>query len=188
MQLSFTQKKNIRKNFGKLIEGLSIPNLIEVQKNSYNEFLKSKRKWDEYTLISKEQAIKKLDASNISSSGDLSNTSLDSIKEKARILNLTNIKYIQGDIRETLKNSKIELFVNTSTSEVYGSAQYSPIDESHPLNAQSPYAATKISADQLCLSYYRSFSVKPLFVYTGTPESIAGATDYFNYKIPTTNK
>ena len=42
MQLSFTQKKHIRKNFGKLVEGLSIPNLIEVQKNSYNEFLKSK--------------------------------------------------------------------------------------------------------------------------------------------------
>ena len=42
MQLSFTQKKNIRKNFGKLVEGLSIPNLIEVQKNSYNEFLRSK--------------------------------------------------------------------------------------------------------------------------------------------------
>ena len=42
MQLSFTQKKSIRKNFGKLIEGLSIPNLIEVQKNSYNEFLESK--------------------------------------------------------------------------------------------------------------------------------------------------
>jgi len=39
MQLSFTEKKNIRKNFGKLKETLSIPNLIEVQKNSYNEFL-----------------------------------------------------------------------------------------------------------------------------------------------------
>ena len=37
MQLSFTKKKNIRKNFGKLKEGLSIPNLIEVQKNSYKE-------------------------------------------------------------------------------------------------------------------------------------------------------
>ena len=37
MQLSFTGKKNIRKNFGKLKEGLSIPNLIEVQKNSYNQ-------------------------------------------------------------------------------------------------------------------------------------------------------
>jgi DNA-directed RNA polymerase subunit beta len=42
MDLSFTQKKSIRKNFGKLIEGLAIPNLIEVQKNSYNEFLSSK--------------------------------------------------------------------------------------------------------------------------------------------------
>ncbi len=42
MELSFTQKKSIRKNFGKLIEGLSIPNLIEVQKNSYNQFLSSK--------------------------------------------------------------------------------------------------------------------------------------------------
>ena len=39
MQLSFTEKKNIRKNFGKLIETLSIPNLIEVQKNSYSQFL-----------------------------------------------------------------------------------------------------------------------------------------------------
>ena len=42
MQLSFTQKKNIRKNFGKLTEGLSIPNLIEVQTNSYSQFLNSK--------------------------------------------------------------------------------------------------------------------------------------------------
>ena len=41
MELSFTQKKSIRKNFGKLVEGLSIPNLIEVQKNSYSEFLNS---------------------------------------------------------------------------------------------------------------------------------------------------
>ena len=44
MQLSFTEKKNIRKNFGKLKESLSIPNLIEVQKNSYDEFLVSKSK------------------------------------------------------------------------------------------------------------------------------------------------
>ena len=63
------------------------------------------------------------------------------------------------NLLEALKNSNIELMVNTSTSEVYGSAQYSPIDEVHPLNAQSPYAATKISADQLCLSYYRSFEL-----------------------------
>ena len=40
MELSFTQKKSIRKNFGRLKETLSIPNLIEVQKNSFNEFIK----------------------------------------------------------------------------------------------------------------------------------------------------
>ena len=53
MQLSFTQKKNIRKNFGKLVEGLSIPNLIEVQKNSYNEFLKSKTLEEQMSDLSK---------------------------------------------------------------------------------------------------------------------------------------
>ena len=53
MQLSFTQKKNIRKNFGKLIEGLSIPNLIEVQKNSYNEFLESKSLNEQISELSK---------------------------------------------------------------------------------------------------------------------------------------
>ena len=53
MQLSFTQKKHIRKNFGKLIEGLSIPNLIEVQKNSYNEFLESKTLNEQLSELSK---------------------------------------------------------------------------------------------------------------------------------------
>ena len=53
MELSFTQKKSIRKNFGKLVEGLSIPNLIEVQKNSYNEFLSSNSFHDQTKLVSK---------------------------------------------------------------------------------------------------------------------------------------
>ena len=53
MQLSFTQKKHIRKNFGKLVEGLSIPNLIEVQKNSYNEFLESKSLNEQINELSK---------------------------------------------------------------------------------------------------------------------------------------
>lgn len=48
--------------------------------------------------------------------------------------------------------------VHTSTSEVYGSARYVPIDEEHPLQGQSPYSATKIAADQLALSFHRSFS------------------------------
>ena len=47
----------------------------------------------------------------------------------------------------------------TSTSETYGTAQYVPIDENHPLVGQSPYAASKIAADQLALSYFRSFDL-----------------------------
>ena len=53
MELSFTQKKQIRKNFGKITEGLSIPNLIEVQKNSYNEFLESKSLKEQLSELSK---------------------------------------------------------------------------------------------------------------------------------------
>jgi len=49
--------------------------------------------------------------------------------------------------------------VHTSTSETYGSAQFEPMDESHPIVAQSPYAATKVAADQLAGSYFRSFDV-----------------------------
>lgn len=52
--------------------------------------------------------------------------------------------------------------VHTSTSEVYGSAQTVPISERHPLNAQSPYAATKIGADMLALSYQKSFETPVL--------------------------
>ena len=63
------------------------------------------------------------------------------------------------NLLEAIKNSNVELFVQTSTSEVYGSSQYSPIDEKHPLNAQSPYAASKIAADQLALSYYKTFDL-----------------------------
>lgn len=58
----------------------------------------------------------------------------------------------------------------TSTSETYGTAQYVPINEQHPLVGQSPYSATKISADQLAISYYRSFNtpikiVRPFNTY-----------------------
>jgi len=63
------------------------------------------------------------------------------------------------NILEAGRENNVELVVNTSTSEVYGSAQYIPIDEKHPLNAQSPYAATKIAADHLSLSYFRSFNL-----------------------------
>lgn len=49
--------------------------------------------------------------------------------------------------------------IHTSTSEVYGTAQFVPITEDHPLQGQSPYSATKIGADQLALSFYRSFGM-----------------------------
>jgi len=54
--------------------------------------------------------------------------------------------------------------VHTSTSEVYGSAQYVPIDEGHPLQGQSPYSASKIGADTLVESFYRSFGVQAVTV------------------------
>ncbi len=54
----------------------------------------------------------------------------------------------------------VKKFIHTSTSEVYGTAQYVPIDERHPLNAQSPYAASKIAADQLVDSFNKSFGIQ----------------------------
>jgi len=73
--------------------------------------------------------------------------------------------YVDTNIKGTLnilqaaKELELEKVVVTSTSEVYGTAQYIPIDESHPLQAQSPYSATKIAADQLALSFYNSFDL-----------------------------
>jgi NAD dependent epimerase/dehydratase len=68
---------------------------------------------------------------------------------------------IQGTLHilEAARDLGTDRVIVTSSSEVYGTAQYTPIDELHPLNAQSPYAATKVGADQLALSYHRSFGV-----------------------------
>ncbi len=63
------------------------------------------------------------------------------------------------NILEASKQMNIENILITSTSETYGSAQYIPIDEKHPKVGQSPYAATKISADEISLSFYRSFDM-----------------------------
>lgn len=60
-------------------------------------------------------------------------------------------------VLEAVRSQDVRRMVHTSTSETYGSAQFTPMTEDHPLVAQSPYAATKIAADQLALSYYRSF-------------------------------
>jgi dTDP-glucose 4,6-dehydratase len=71
--------------------------------------------------------------------------------------------YVQTNVTGTLNvvqaatDLGVGLVVQTSTSEVYGTAQYVPIDEAHPLNPQSPYAATKVGADQVALAYCRSF-------------------------------
>jgi dTDP-glucose 4,6-dehydratase len=63
------------------------------------------------------------------------------------------------NVLEAAKDLEIPDVLITSTSETYGSAQYVPIDEKHPLVGQSPYSASKIAADQLAISYHRSFGL-----------------------------
>ncbi len=73
--------------------------------------------------------------------------------------------YVQTNVTGTLNvleaclDEGVERFVHTSTSEVYGTAQYAPIDEKHPLVGQSPYSASKIAADKLAESYHHSFGL-----------------------------
>lgn len=63
------------------------------------------------------------------------------------------------NVLEAVRRSAVHRLVQVSSSEVYGTAQTVPISETHPLVPQSPYAASKVAADQLALSYWRSFSV-----------------------------
>ncbi|MFA5339657.1 MAG: NAD-dependent 4,6-dehydratase LegB [Candidatus Omnitrophota bacterium] len=70
----------------------------------------------------------------------------------------TNIKG-SLNILQAAKDSDVKKIVHTSTSEIYGTAQFVPITENHPINPQSPYAATKSAADVLALSFYRSFDL-----------------------------
>ncbi len=78
---------------------------------------------------------------------------------------LATDSYVETNVLGTLNVLKaaqqngISRLIHTSTSEVYGSARFVPITELHPLQAQSPYAASKIGADQLVYSYYSSFDV-----------------------------
>jgi len=73
--------------------------------------------------------------------------------------------YINTNVKGTLNimqaclESGVNRVVHTSTSEVYGTAQYTPINEKHPLQGQSPYSASKIGADKIAESYYYSFDV-----------------------------
>jgi len=73
--------------------------------------------------------------------------------------------YVDTNIKGTLnicqaaRENNIKRVIHTSTSEVYGTAQYVPIDENHPLQPQSPYSATKIAADAIAMSFYNSFEL-----------------------------
>jgi dTDP-glucose 4,6-dehydratase len=69
----------------------------------------------------------------------------------------TNVKGTLNVLQAT-RDLNIDRLLVTSTSEVYGTAQYVPIDEKHPYQGQSPYSATKIGADRLAESFYRSFN------------------------------
>ncbi len=89
------------------------------------------------------------------------------------------------NILEASKQLNIESILTTSTSETYGTAQYVPIDETHPMVGQSPYSASKIAADQLAISYYRSFAlpvkiVSPFNTY-GPRQSAQGNNSYHHF-------
>ncbi len=70
----------------------------------------------------------------------------------------TNIKGTLNICQAALENG-VSRVVHTSTSEVYGTAQYVPIDEKHPLQPQSPYSASKIGADAMAMSFYNAFDL-----------------------------
>lgn len=70
----------------------------------------------------------------------------------------TNIKGTLNICQAALENG-VSRLIHTSTSEVYGTAQYVPIDEKHPLQPQSPYSATKIAADAMAMSFFNTFDL-----------------------------
>jgi dTDP-4-dehydrorhamnose reductase len=96
--------------------------------------------------------------------------------------------YLRANIEGTLnvleatRRSAVGRTVHTSTSEVYGTALRTPIDETHPLQGQSPYSASKISADKLAESYYLSFSTP---VVTMRPFNTFGPRQSARAFIPT---
>ena len=96
--------------------------------------------------------------------------------------------YVETNITGTLnllevaKKKNIQRFIHTSTSEVYGSAQFVPMEESHPINPQSPYAATKSSADKIAMSYFYSFNM-PITILR--PFNIFGPRQSSRAVIPT---
>lgn len=85
-------------------------------------------------------------------------------------------------VLEAARRERVRRVVHTSTSETYGSAQFTPMTELHPLVAQSPYAATKVAADQLAGSYFRSFETP---VTTIRPFNTFGPRQSLRAVIPT---
>ena len=86
------------------------------------------------------------------------------------------------NILEACRAARVRRLVITSTSEVYGTARYTPIDEQHPLQAQSPYSASKIAADKLAESYFCSFDLP---VVTLRPFNTFGPRQSARAVIPT---
>jgi NAD dependent epimerase/dehydratase len=93
----------------------------------------------------------------------------------------TNIDGILN-VLQSARNIGLEKIVHTSTSEVYGTARYVPIDESHPLQGQSPYSASKIGADKIAESFYLSFETP---VVTVRPFNTFGPRQSARAVIPT---
>jgi NAD dependent epimerase/dehydratase len=97
--------------------------------------------------------------------------------------------YVDTNIKGTLnilqaaKELSVEKIIHTSTSEVYGTALYVPIDEEHPLQGQSPYSATKIGADQMALAFFRSFNTPVAII---RPFNTYGPRQSARAVIPTT--
>jgi len=91
---------------------------------------------------------------------------------------------VQGTVNvlEACRSEGTPRLVHTSTSECYGSARYTPIDEQHPLQGQSPYSASKISADKMVESYYNSFELP---VVTIRPFNTFGPRQSARAVIPT---
>lgn len=96
--------------------------------------------------------------------------------------------YVDANLRGTLhvleaaRTLGLKKVIVTSTSEVYGTAQYAPIDEKHPLQGQSPYSASKIAADKMAEAYFRSFDVP---VVTLRPFNTYGPRQSARAVIPT---
>lgn len=94
----------------------------------------------------------------------------------------TNIEGTTNILEACREEDNIEKIVHTSTSETYGTALYVPIDEKHPMQGQSPYSASKIGADKMAESFYRSFNLP---VVTLRPFNTYGPRQSARAVIPT---